>query len=359
MLLNRTEKEQRVIELYQQGKTIREIAQQVHMSFGYIGAIVRKVTGSEEDDGKPREQQQDNKPHTAISKDSQAFALFSAGKKPIEVAIKLDLGADVVDRLYQQFWRLEGLYQLNMVYKEIRRYLPSFLKLFKIMKQQKMMSEQYVVEALKFGKELPQLKDQFQLLVEEINSFEYKKNNAKTVLSALQNQISTTKDSLKLYQSAVAEKIQNIDEAHKKLAQLENIKNNNKDYQKIERLAEQKANDILSNKKAILTAAVISVFAALKNDPEKQLVIYDLLYNTNNNNSCYPSNINDDSILYTTSKIMSSSTANPENYLPSFVHRKVFEISEKFYDMLLKVAVNNAIYPISQQPRAISLNQTV
>ena len=68
-------------------------------------------------------------------------------------------------------------------------------------------------------------------------------------MSALQNQINTTRESLKIYQSAVDDKIQNIDEAHKKLAQLENIKNNNKNYQKIERVAEQKANDILSNKK--------------------------------------------------------------------------------------------------------------
>ena len=66
-----------------------------------------------------------------------------------------------------------------------------------------------MVDALKFGKELPQLKDQFLLLVEEIDNLEYKKNNSKTVLSALQNQISTTKDSLKIYQSAVDDKIQN------------------------------------------------------------------------------------------------------------------------------------------------------
>ena len=100
------------------------------------------------------------------------------------------------------------------------------------------MSEQNVVDALRFGKELPHLKDQFQLLVEEINSLEYKKNNSKTVLSALQNQISAAKDSLKIYESALYEKIQNIAEANKKLVQLENIKNNNKNYQKIERVAE-------------------------------------------------------------------------------------------------------------------------
>jgi DNA-binding NarL/FixJ family response regulator len=44
-MLNKTEKEQRVIELYEQGKTIREIAQDVSMSFGDIGAIIKKVTG--------------------------------------------------------------------------------------------------------------------------------------------------------------------------------------------------------------------------------------------------------------------------------------------------------------------------
>ena len=113
-MLSRVEKEQRVIELYKQGRSIREIAQDVHMSFGDIGSIVRKVTGPEDN----------NIPLTTLSKDSQAFALFSDNKKPTEVAIKLDLGADVVERLYQQFWRLQGLYQLNLVYKEIKRYLP-------------------------------------------------------------------------------------------------------------------------------------------------------------------------------------------------------------------------------------------
>jgi hypothetical protein len=35
-LLDKKEKKQLVIELYQQNKTVREIAQQVHMSFGDI-----------------------------------------------------------------------------------------------------------------------------------------------------------------------------------------------------------------------------------------------------------------------------------------------------------------------------------
>ena len=68
-------------------------------------------------------------------------------------------------------------------------------------------------------------------------------------MSALQSQNNAAKDSLKIYQLALDDKIQNIAESHKKLSQLESIKNNNKNYQKIEKIAEQKANDILSNKK--------------------------------------------------------------------------------------------------------------
>ena len=86
-MLSRVEKEQRVIELYKQGRSIREIAHEVHMSFAGIGSIIRKFTGLQgDDDGKSKEQQ--DKAPTTLSKDSQAFALFSDGKKPIEVAIK-------------------------------------------------------------------------------------------------------------------------------------------------------------------------------------------------------------------------------------------------------------------------------
>ncbi|HYY66606.1 MAG TPA: hypothetical protein VE622_05715 [Nitrososphaeraceae archaeon] len=55
----------------------------------------------------------------------------------------------------------------------------------------------------------------------------------------------------------------------KKIVQLngpvEQIKNNNEEYQKIE----QKVNSILTDKKVIILTAVISVLATLRNDPDK------------------------------------------------------------------------------------------
>jgi hypothetical protein len=120
---------------------------------------------------------------------TQAFKLFLEGKKPIEVAINLDLGADEVDRLYQQFWRLGRLYQLTLVYQETRRYLPSFLKLFRIMKEQKMMSEQDIINALKHSKELQSFETRVQQLIVEIQTLENKKKESTEYLSALLNQI--------------------------------------------------------------------------------------------------------------------------------------------------------------------------
>ena len=68
------------------------------------------------------------------------------------------------------------LHQLTLVYQETRRYLPSFLKLFKIMKEQKMMSEQDIINALKHSKELQSLETRVQQLIVEIQTLENKKN---------------------------------------------------------------------------------------------------------------------------------------------------------------------------------------
>ncbi|MGI0044083.1 MAG: hypothetical protein ACRD47_10260, partial [Nitrososphaeraceae archaeon] len=79
MVLRRSEKEELVVQLYEEGKTIREIAKEVRMSFGPIGNIIRKVTGDNSTDN-------NNKP--MLSKETKALRLFSNGKSPISVTIK-------------------------------------------------------------------------------------------------------------------------------------------------------------------------------------------------------------------------------------------------------------------------------
>ena len=48
-----------------------------------------------------------------------------------------------------------------------------------------------------------------------------------------------------------------------------------------------------------------------------------------------------------TTKVSSSPTANQEKNYLAFHHKEILNTAEGLYDQLLKVAVNNTIYPLS------------
>jgi hypothetical protein len=167
-VLNRRDKEPLVIKLHQQGKTIREIASAAHLSFTDIGSIIRKIDGR---DDKTKDVK--NK-----SKDTQALYLFSTGKKPVDVAIELDVSASEVQNILEEFWALNDLHELTFVYNEIRTFLPSFLKLFHCLKNNKMLDERHISNVLRYiGNDLPQLTDRVQCLSNDVINLEDRKRN--------------------------------------------------------------------------------------------------------------------------------------------------------------------------------------
>jgi hypothetical protein len=85
--LNKHQKKALVIELYEQGKTRRQIAELAHMSFKDIANVIRKHTGEDSDSVDILEK----------SKAARAFGLFLQGKQSVEVAIELDMSADEVE----------------------------------------------------------------------------------------------------------------------------------------------------------------------------------------------------------------------------------------------------------------------
>jgi transcriptional regulator len=72
--MNRSEKEQYVIQLYKEGKTVREIAELVHMSFRDIGSITKKAKLEAEGERGPLQEDDDIK---SKSKTTQAIKLLS------------------------------------------------------------------------------------------------------------------------------------------------------------------------------------------------------------------------------------------------------------------------------------------
>ena len=88
--LTRQEKENLVLDLYyNQGKTYAEIAKEARISLRDIGPILKK-SGSDQ----------------SLSNSSQAYQLFSEGKAPLQVAIKLNLKEPEVLEFYKQYLEL-------------------------------------------------------------------------------------------------------------------------------------------------------------------------------------------------------------------------------------------------------------
>ena len=94
VILNKQEKEQLVIKLHQEDKTIRQIASVAHLSFFDIGSIIRKIDGQDNDSV-------ESKALEEKSVETKALSLFSSGKKPIDVAVELDISASEVQNILE------------------------------------------------------------------------------------------------------------------------------------------------------------------------------------------------------------------------------------------------------------------
>jgi predicted RNase H-like nuclease (RuvC/YqgF family) len=230
------------------------------MSFSDIGAITRKVTG----DNRPKGQA------VEASKETQAYKLYMEGKKPVEVAIALNLGSNDVERFYREYWRLQHLYKLTECYDEIKDYLSSFLRLHRLMIQGKM-KEEDILSALKYAKELPSLENRLQQTKKEFEDIESNKNNSKAELFILESRVSKLKENLELYQSALYDKREEMAYLNNELSKIQSLNDkikNGEDYQRITKIAKQAVNSILKDKRVLLSIAVIAVVDAIKNDPQ-------------------------------------------------------------------------------------------
>ena len=108
MILTKKEKERMVIQLASQGKTTREIAKAVHISPKDIGTITRKFTVEDID--------YQTKPPSLTSK---AFQMFKENKSRVDVAIALNLEAEYVVTLFEDYMNLLNLDKLMSIYKDL------------------------------------------------------------------------------------------------------------------------------------------------------------------------------------------------------------------------------------------------
>jgi hypothetical protein len=197
MVLTREEKERFVLDLYNQGKSTREIAQIAHMSFRDIGFIIDK---------KEKEQESKEGQTRQGFLSTQAYKLFSEGKSPVQVAIALNLQEPEVAKFYLEYWNLRQLYSLNKIYEEIKDDIGPFVKLY-ISAKVARMDVQNVTRLLEIANnDLLVVEHRYERSKRDLDSIEAEKRNSARILQELSDQIATTRKTLDQYELSCKEK---------------------------------------------------------------------------------------------------------------------------------------------------------
>ena len=288
-LLNKHQKKALVIELYKQGKTRRQIAETVHMSFKDIADIINGYTG---------EDKQVNKPEK--SKDSRAFELFLQGKQSVEVAIELDMPAGQVEELHVQYWRLSKLDDLEILYHEAEYSLSLLLRLHNILKYKRITKDKDISDLIELANDgLPSLRNRYEDLLNQVTALQRKKVALGTEILGLRNSICTNNEII----SRQNEESRKLDRKLNRLHML--LRNSSKDsnYHKLRQIIDQRLND----KKPLLVTALVAVMETLKKNP----------YGMN---------------------LLNSSSTDIENYLTTDNDGKtLLQFAESCYNNLLKI----------------------
>ena len=248
--LNPHQKKALVIQLYEQGKTRRQIAEVAHMGFKDIADVIRKHIGEDSNlVDKPQK-----------SKDTLALELFLQGKQSVEVAIELDMPADKVEELHVQYWRLSKLDSLEILYHEAEYSLSLLLRLHNILKEKRITKDKDISDLIELTNNgLPSIRNRFEEVLNQVTALDTEKAKLDAEIRGLKNSIYTNNEII----NRQGVQLRTLDRKQSQLqVMLRNI-NKHPNYHKVVEIVDQRLND----KRSLLVAALLAVFKTLKSNP--------------------------------------------------------------------------------------------
>jgi hypothetical protein len=337
-ILTRQERERLVLDLYNQGKTYREISKEARISPRDIGLILNKVIeekieGNEEQDNTDSEKNQNREQQPHLSLSAQAYKLFSDRKTPLEVAIALNLGESEATKFYKEYWKLNQLHNLSMVYEEVKGDITPFLKLYRLSKS-KGMSVKQVVDALAIANnDLPDIQCRYERLKREVSTLEFNKQQSHIALTYFNNKIETQRKALTSYRISYIRERRVIENLCNEKVRLEALvtgfKNSNEEYLKIKQAAYEEVKSVLTDSKLLLKFATLSVIESLRSNPE----LYNFVMYDHSNNTTIPYRPNYPSLV---------SEQHQQSFNDSYT-ALILEEAEKLYNKLTTELTNRVI----------------
>jgi transposase len=157
MFLSREEKERRVIDLYSQGKTTREIIKELRVSPNYVSAILKK------EEEKNNSIVTNNQQQSSSVLATKVYELFSKGNTPLQVSIALNIKQSDVAKYFREYWKLQGLHKLNFIYVKTNGKIWPVWKLYQRLVKKKCISIEQVVNVVEIAiHRLPYMENLYQ-----------------------------------------------------------------------------------------------------------------------------------------------------------------------------------------------------
>jgi hypothetical protein len=339
------ETRRRIMDLYfNEHKSIREIAKITKKSSRDITAVLRnseikgKDQGNDKTDGsdaRQLSQEKENGAHdyNSIPLNTKVYRLFSEGKKPIEVAIILKLTEADATKFHLEFLRLSQLPELPFIYEKLRgpEGISYFLSLCKLALAERMSPKQ-VLNLLKMANDcrIYDIENKIENYKEAIARLRLQRSTIGQELYALNNKIASAKSILDQYEMAFGKLNLEFNSIREQIngmkSMVEQFKVSNKVYQNIHTVVEEKVKSFLgdNNTMKLLENVLLSVCEALRQDPQKELLIAKTppTQNYDFNSFSVP--------------LEQPPFPSPYDDYPHFAREKVLELSKKYYNRLVK-----------------------
>ena len=130
--------------------------------------------------------------------------------------------SEVVE-LQQEYWALKELYDLAFVFLEIKNDLSSFMKLFKLLKQNRMLNEKHILKYLRYTEDdLPSLEKKCQQLSSDVLELQSRKKRLGDEVATQCSSITQLEKSLNWYKTEIEQKKQIISNLNQQLNQKSN-----------------------------------------------------------------------------------------------------------------------------------------
>lgn len=285
MILTRQEKEKLILDLYNEGKTYKQIAETVRVSPRDIKPVLEKAEKERERELRINIKEGDNS-GTGDRKTqktyafSQAYSLFSEGKTPLEVAIELNMKESEVTKHYREYWKLNQMHTLNMIYEEIGDDILHIYKIHRKIRAAGMRVDQAVDLIKNAHNDLPTLEQKYQKLKREVNLLESRKLDEYKTLSEIQDQIDRSEKMQEWLERSCREEEANINKLEKEKIRLKRLvklfKENDEEYLRIKNTVTQYVTGILFDGKRLLHLSLSSLMDSMRTDPHRysKLIYY-------------------------------------------------------------------------------------